>query len=315
MESLGERLKRGREEKNISLDDVVQATKINKGILTALENDQSEFLPPIVFVRGFIRSYARYVGLDERGLLDLYNESCASKEARTSPEQLRARKKIKFNALYIFLILVCGLAIFLASPYFLKHYFENTSRIELQKKNSTEKAQTLSGNQTSITKKSVAPLGKETSPVAGETPASQKQSSPAPLSSDEKTAVAEPSAGSSPALPIPVQMHAKCYTNTWIGYVIDNGQPSQIFLFPGDEFSWEWKEKIELKLGNAGGIKVTVNGMPLKPLGKSGEVLSVVFGRDTVTLRGEEPQKLELWKEEEAAAESHSHSSGIKKRP
>jgi cytoskeleton protein RodZ len=312
MESLGERLKRGREEKNISLDDVVQATKINKGILTAIENDQSEFLPPLVFVRGFIRNYARYVGLDEKELLDLYNETCGSKEAHTTSEESQGRKKMKFNALYIFLILICGLAIFLVYHYFLKSYFENTSRIEPQKKNSTEKAQTLSGNQTSTTKDVVAPFGTETSPVAGETPTLENQLSPAPLSRDEKTEVGEASAASSPALPIPVHMQAKCYATTWVGYVIDNGQPSQIFLFPGDEFSWEWKEKIELKLGNAGGIKVTVNGMPLKPLGKSGEVLGVVFGRDTMALRGEEPQNLELWKEE--AAESPSHVSGAKKR-
>jgi RodZ C-terminal domain len=220
---------------------------------------------------------------------------------------------MKFNALYFFLILVCGLAIFLAYPYFAKNFFQNTSRIEPQKKNSTEKAQTSSGNQTSITKNTVAPFGAETSPVVGETPALENQSSSAPFSSDEKTAVTESPAAFSPALPIPVHMQAKCYATTWIGYIIDNGQPSQIFLFPGDEFSWEWKEKIELKLGNAGGIKVTVNGMPLKPLGKSGEVLSVVFGRDTVTLRGEEPQNLELWKEE--AAESPSHANGAKKRP
>jgi cytoskeleton protein RodZ len=311
MESLGERLKRGREEKNISLDDVVKATKINKGILTAIENDQSKFLPPMIFVRGFIRNYARYVGLDERELLDLYNETSASKEALTTPEELQGRKKMKFNALYIFLMLVCGLAIFLAYPYFLKNYFENTSRIEPQKKNSPEKAQTPSENQTSIPK-DAAPLGAETSPVAGETPALENQSSSAPFSSDEKTAGSEPSAASSPAFPIPVHMQAKSYATTWIGYVIDNGQPSQIFLFPGDEFSWEWQQTLELKLGNAGGIKVTVNGMPLKPLGKSGEVLSVVFSRNTVTLRGEEPQNLELWKEE---AESPSHPSGAKKRP
>jgi cytoskeleton protein RodZ len=312
MESLGERLKKGREEKNISLDDVVQATKINKAILTAIENDQSEFLPPMVFVRGFIRSYARYVGLDESGLLDLYNESCDSKEAHTTPQELQGGKKIKFNSLYIFLILVCGVAIFLAYPYFLKNYFGNTPLIEPQKKNSSEKAQTLSGNQTTITKDVVAPIVAETSPVAGKTPALENQSPPAHLSSDDKTAVAGPSVASSPALPIPVHMQAKCYATTWIGYVIDNGRPSQITLSPGGEFSWDWKEKMELKLGNAGGIKVTVNGMPLKPLGKTGEVLSIVFGRDTVTLRGEEPQKLELWKEEEAA---ESQSSGIKKRP
>ena len=311
MESLGERLKRGREEKNISLDDVVKATKINKGILTAIENDQSKFLPPMIFVRGFIRNYARYVGLDERELLDLYNETCANKKADTTSEELKVKKKIKFGALYIFLILVFILAIIFGYHYFLRNSSENKPSFEPQKKNSPEKAQTSSENQTSIPK-DAAPLGAETSPVAGETPALENQSSSAPFSSDEKTAGSEPLAASSPAFPIPVHMQAKSYATTWIGYVIDNGQPSQIFLFPGDEFSWEWQQKLELKLGNAGGIKVTVNGMPLKPLGKSGEVLSVVFSRDTVTLRGEEPQNLELWKEE---AESPSHPSGAKKRP
>ena len=313
MESLGERLKRGREEKNISLDEVVQGTKINKGILTAIENDQSEFLPPVVFVRGFIRNYARYVGLDERELLDLYNKSCAGKQAQTTPEEVQSRKKIKFSARYIFLILVFGLAILLAYQYFLRNYFESKPSFDPQKKNISEKTKNPLVNQTSIPKDSVVSSGAETFPLSEKTPALENQSSPAPLSSNKRTVATEPSAASSPALPIPTQMKAKCYATTWIGYVIDNGQPSQIFLFPGDEFAWEWKDKIELKLGNAGGIKVTINGVPLKPLGKSGEVLSVVFGRDTVTFRDGEPQKLELWKEE--ATESHSYPSGVEKRP
>jgi cytoskeleton protein RodZ len=314
MESFGERLKRGREEKNISLDDVVQATKINKGILTAIENDQSEFLPPMVFVRGFIRNYARYVGLDEKELLDLYNETCAGKKAETMSEELKARKKIKFSAFYLFLILVFVLATLLGYQYFLRNYSENKPSFEPPKKNSSEKTQTPLVDQTGIAKNSVAPLGAETSPFARETPTLENQSSPAPLSSDEKAAGAEPAAASTPALPIPINMQAKCYATTWVGYIIDNGQPSQIFLFPGDEFSWEWQQKLELKLGNAGGIKVTVNGAPLKPLGKSGEVLSVAFGRDTVALRGEEPQNLELWKEE-SVAESPSNPSGVRKNP
>ncbi|WAC06228.1 MAG: DUF4115 domain-containing protein [Thermodesulfobacteriota bacterium] len=311
METLGERLKRGREEKNISLDDVVQATKINKGILTAIENDQSEFFPPPVFIRGFIRNYARYIGLDERELLDLYNGSGAGKKAHITPEELQVRKKIKFSAPYIFLILVFALAILLGYQYFLRNSSENKPSFETQKKNSSKKAQTTSVNQTRIPKEATN-LEAVTSPVAGETPALENRSSSAPFSSEEKSGVAEPSAVSSPALPLPVHMQAKCYATTWVGYVIDNGQPSQIFLFPGDEFSWEWKEKIELKLGNAGGIKVTVNGAPLKPFGKSGEVLSVVFGRDTVKLRDEEPKNLEVWKE--AAAESNSYT-GTEKRP
>jgi len=310
MESLGERLRREREEKNISLDDVVHATKINKGILTAIENDQSGFLPPTVFVRGFIRSYARYVGLNEKELLDLYNETCAGKKADTTSEELKVRKKIKFRTLYIFLIVACGLAILLAYPYFSRNYFSGKTSFEPQKKNSSEKTKTPLVNQTSIPKDSVTSLKSETPPISGKTAVLENPTSPAALSSDKKTIATEPPATSSPAIPISLQMKAKCYATTWIGYVIDNGQPSQIFLFPGDEFSWEWKDKLELKLGNAGGIKVTVNGVPLKPLGKPGEVLSVVFGRETVTFRGEEPQKLDLWKEQ-----GEPHKSGEMKRP
>jgi cytoskeleton protein RodZ len=210
------------------------------------------------------------------------------------------------------LILLLVLAILLGYPYFLRNHFENKPGLEPQKKNSSEKTNTPLVNQAGSTKDSLTPLGAETSPVAEKTPALENQSSPAPLSYDAKTAGVEPSAASSPAIHIPIHLQAKCYATTWIGYVIDNGQPSQIFLFPGDEFKWEWKDKIELKLGNAGGIKVTINGVPLKPLGKSGEVLSVVFGRDTVALRDGEPQKLELWKEE---VESHSHTNGTMKRP
>ncbi|HPD61628.1 MAG TPA: DUF4115 domain-containing protein, partial [Thermodesulfobacteriota bacterium] len=261
MESLGERLRRGREEKNISLDDVVQATKINKGILTAIENDQSDFLPPRVFVRGFIRSYARYVGLDEKELLDLYNETSAGKKTGRTSEEVKVGKKIKLRPSYVFVILVVALAILLAYQFFLRNSFENKPSFAPQQKSSPEKAQIPSGNQNSITK-DAAPLGAETPPVTGETPALENRSSSAPFSSDAKTGVAEPSAASSPTVLNTFHMRAKCYVTTWIGYVIDNQQPSQIFLFPGDEFAWEWKDRLELRLGNAGGIKVTVNGVP-----------------------------------------------------
>ncbi|MCX8012031.1 MAG: DUF4115 domain-containing protein, partial [Desulfobacterota bacterium] len=97
--------------------------------------------------------------------------------------------------------------------------------------------------------------------------------------------------------PLPILMKATCYATTWIGYVIDNGQPSQMFLYPGDEFSCEGRERIELKIGNAGGIKITVNGIPLKIIGKSGEVVKVIFTKEFLIINNGEPQKLELWRE------------------
>jgi cytoskeleton protein RodZ len=68
----GERLKRERELRGVSLDEVSVATRINPKYLTALEAEQWDQLPGGVFNRGFIRTIARYLGLSEDGLISEY---------------------------------------------------------------------------------------------------------------------------------------------------------------------------------------------------------------------------------------------------
>lgn len=63
-DSTGRYLKRAREEKNLSLDEVSRATKIKKDFLSAIEEDRYELLPGPVFARGFVKSYGDYLGLD-----------------------------------------------------------------------------------------------------------------------------------------------------------------------------------------------------------------------------------------------------------
>jgi len=75
MSSFGKHLKVRREKKDISIEEVSKATKISISVLQALENDQYDDLPPKVYVRGFIRSYCRYVGSDETELLRSYEEA------------------------------------------------------------------------------------------------------------------------------------------------------------------------------------------------------------------------------------------------
>ena len=65
MESFGERLKRERERRKITLDDISIATKIAPRFLVALEEDQFDQLPGGIFNKGFVRAYARHLGLDE----------------------------------------------------------------------------------------------------------------------------------------------------------------------------------------------------------------------------------------------------------
>jgi cytoskeleton protein RodZ len=69
----GDRLKREREMRGVSLEEVAAATRIAPKYLEALENDLWDHLPGGVFNRGFIRSIARFLGLDEDGLMTDYD--------------------------------------------------------------------------------------------------------------------------------------------------------------------------------------------------------------------------------------------------
>src|SRR5438309_11290221 len=63
--TFGERLKRERELRSISLDEIANTTKIGTRMLHALEDEQFEKLPGGIFNKGFVRAYAKYLGLDE----------------------------------------------------------------------------------------------------------------------------------------------------------------------------------------------------------------------------------------------------------
>ena len=61
----GERLRREREMRGISLDDITASTKIGRRLLRALEEEQFDLLPGGIFNKGYVRAYAKYVGIDE----------------------------------------------------------------------------------------------------------------------------------------------------------------------------------------------------------------------------------------------------------
>lgn len=79
-ESLGQYLKRERMLRNITLEDVSQVTKISQRFLTALEEDNYRILPAETFVKGFLRSYAKTIGLDPYEVILVYEEYSKTKE-------------------------------------------------------------------------------------------------------------------------------------------------------------------------------------------------------------------------------------------
>lgn len=80
-------LRDGRARKKLSLDDVARITKIQGRILEKLESGQLDGLPAEVFVRGFVRSFARCVGLDESEALDRFTQC---KDQQAAPSMARA---------------------------------------------------------------------------------------------------------------------------------------------------------------------------------------------------------------------------------
>src|SRR5213594_1584151 len=72
MASFGEELRRQRELRSISLLEISDATKINIRFLEALEQNDFKHLPGGQFNKGFIRAYARHLGVDGEEMVDAY---------------------------------------------------------------------------------------------------------------------------------------------------------------------------------------------------------------------------------------------------
>ena len=83
----GEKLRRERELRGITLEEVAIATKIGTRNLRALEEEKFGQLPGGVFNKGFVRAYARYVGIDEeQAVSDYLAANAANKESASSDE-------------------------------------------------------------------------------------------------------------------------------------------------------------------------------------------------------------------------------------
>ena len=72
MSELGSLLVRAREARGLTLEDAERDTRISRRYLQALEAEQFEVIPAPVYARGFLRSYAQYLGLDPQETLGLF---------------------------------------------------------------------------------------------------------------------------------------------------------------------------------------------------------------------------------------------------
>jgi cytoskeleton protein RodZ len=101
MESPGKYLKAEREIQKLSLQEAANFTKIREPLLKTIEEDGYELLPHSLYVKGFLITYARYLGLDPNEVILRYQKYlkdvgiCQQKEIRALPAVLSPKKKIR----------------------------------------------------------------------------------------------------------------------------------------------------------------------------------------------------------------------------
>src|SRR6202049_3998409 len=79
--TFGESLKREREMRGVTLDEISAATRIATRFLKAIENEERDHLPAGVFDRGFVRAVARYLGLDEENIVAEYTLAVGDRQS------------------------------------------------------------------------------------------------------------------------------------------------------------------------------------------------------------------------------------------
>lgn len=120
MSELGALLRRAREEKGLSLDDIQELTKIRKRYLEAIESGDYSVLPGTFYVRAFVKNYSEAVGLEPDEVLRVYQHEIPASPVEQTVEPIPARKprrvksqtserfgKIGFNlVMWLFLVVI-----------------------------------------------------------------------------------------------------------------------------------------------------------------------------------------------------------------
>lgn len=248
--SFGEELRREREIRGISLKEIADATKISKRFLEAIERNDHRTLPAPVFTRGFVREYARYLGLNAEEMVNRYNfgaagddriEKSAHLERLVQPPviQGQAPKKKGIPPVYaridtnVYILILIVAALLGVSWWAIQH------------------------------KRAEADLMRETTPPPSAT-------TPPTL---PKT-VSEPAAPLTSAEPEPLKLTLELTDDSWIDLEADGHTVMKDEYRRGTRETFEAKESFRFKrIGNAAGVILMINDKQIPPLGREGQVI------------------------------------------
>lgn len=265
MESFGARLKRERERRGITLDDISVSTKIGTRLLHALEEDHFDQLPGGIFNRGFVRAYARHVGLDENQMIADYLAASGDNipgripESEEEPEVVEVRaEEEKAGAsgvpwgIFAIVVLVLAVGVAIWGSY------------AREKHKAAEAVAPETSQPTQVT------------PAAPPVAASAKPASAIPA---RAPASAVTKAVSPPASPSPGSfvVRIKAREDCWIVLSADGKVILQDTLAADMEKSVEARREVAIRAGNVGALDLFFNGKKVPAQGDFGEVKTLTF--------------------------------------
>ena len=298
---IGQRLSEARENQHISLEQAERETRIRMKYLMAMEAGDFEALPNPVVARGFLRSYARYLGLDPEPLVDALQQALPESAPftrlprREGPHVLdmdlgrpasSGVTPILSALLVILLVGVAGywlwLQGYITAPFLSPRLTQEVST-PVPPPSPTPSPSVI----TALPSDTPAPTSQPAVvPPATNTPTSTPQAAPAtpvptptsppsPTPTERrKVVLATPTPTSTPANLLVVK--AVLVDRTWLRALVDGQLVDEGLYDAGQEFTWEG-QVVEIRTGNAGGMQLTVNDKDLGILGAKGEVQHWIF--------------------------------------
>ena len=287
MSSLGATFRRERETRGISLEEIAEETRIGIRLLRAIENEQFDRLPGGIFDKSFVRQYARYLGLDEELAVREYLQAvaagreAASSQRSASPELAALSSSSDYARIIAALV---GVGILVAGIGYGLYRFQQYLTATPSPAEEGSSQPTLSTTPSSPALPSAESLS-ESSPAAiapGDNPVGTPSvSSSGPLVASvppvpQLSGQAEPLA-SREGLLLRIDSHGP----VWLSITADGVKQWQGTMRPNQTREVQATESVRLTVGDAGAVEINLNGKPLPPLGRSGEVKSV-----TITAKG-----------------------------
>jgi cytoskeleton protein RodZ len=309
---IGERLRSARQALGLSLEEIENVTRIRRSFLVALEQETFDVLPGPAYVRGFLRTYAAYLGIPLEELLELYPTTSVGAKAgtivhRESPVEVRITPAIRLSPTRRVLVgvaLLVGLGVVVLGVVLygqIRQFAETPASSQGPSKpmpRSTPPAPPSA---------QVAPRAAPAKPSPAAPPLVPKPS-PAPVIPPKPPAAPSPAAvpgppptpakpvtpptavppapakvpgpgPAPPSSPKAASLHVVVAASghSWVRTVADGTTVFEGFLNPGDKQVWEAKRTLTVKVGNASAVDLTLNGKSLGRLGASGEVYEHTF--------------------------------------